>query len=42
MRRKETGAEVIFGNIIAENFSNLKKKIDIQVQKTQSPKQDQP
>ena len=34
--------ENIFENIIAENFPNLGKETDIQVQESQCPKQDQP
>ena len=35
------GAENIFEDIIVENFSNLGEKTDIQVQKSENPKQDQ-
>ena len=39
---REKGAENLFEEIIAENFPNLGKETDIQVQETLSPKQDQP
>ena len=39
--QKGKGAEKLFDTIIAGNFPNLGKKIDIQVQEVQSPKQEQ-
>lgn len=39
--QKGKGAEKLFDIIIAGNFPNLEKKIDIQVQEAQSPKQEQ-
>ena len=39
---EERGAENIFENIIAANFLNQGKETDIQVQKTSSPKPNQP
>ena len=39
-RKREKGAKNIFEDIIAENFSNLGKESDIQVQESESPKQD--
>ena len=41
-RRREKGEENIFEEIIAENFPNMGKETDIQVQESQSPKQNQP
>ena len=38
--KRVKGAEHIFEDIIAENFPNMGKEIDIQVQESQSPKQD--
>ena len=38
----EQGIENLFEKIMKENFPNLVKEIDIQVQETQSPKQDEP
>ena len=38
---REKGAENIFEDILAENFPNLGKETDIQVQEVESPKQDQ-
>ena len=40
--KKEQGIENLFEKIITENFPNLAKEIDIQVQEVQSPKQDEP
>ena len=37
---EEQNIEYLFEKIMKENFSNLMKEIDMQVQKTQSPKQD--
>ena len=37
---KEQKLEIYLKKIMKENFSNLMKEIDMQVQKTQSPKQD--
>ena len=39
---REKGAENILEDIIAEYFPNLGKETDIQVQESQSPKQDTP
>ena len=39
---REKWVENIFEDTIAENFPNLKKETDIQVQEVQSPKQGQP
>ena len=39
---KKTGHEKIPEDIIVENFPKMGKEIDIQVQETQSPKQDKP
>ena len=39
---REKGTENLFEEIIAENFPNLGKETDIQVQEAQSPKQEQP
>ena len=42
-RRRETaGIESLFEEIMAENFPNLMKEKDTQVQKPESPKQDEP
>ena len=41
-RWEERGAENIFENIITANFLNQGKETDIQVQKTSSPKHNQP
>ena len=38
--KREKGAENILEGIIAEYFPNLGKETDIQVQQSQSPKQD--
>ena len=38
----KTGNEKILEEIIVENFPKMGKKIDTQVQETQSPKQDKP
>ena len=38
--RKSKKLEIYFKKIMKENFPNLVKEIDIQVQKAQSPKQD--
>ena len=37
---KEKATEIIFEDIPAENVSNLGKVLDIQVQETESPKED--
>ena len=42
VEQRHKGAENIFENIIAENFHNLGKGRDNQLQKAQSLKQDQP
>lgn len=34
-RRKEKGPEILFEDIMAENFSNLRKETDIEFQKAQ-------
>ena len=39
---REKGVENVFDAIMAENFPNLKKETDIQVQEAESPKQDEP
>ena len=39
---REKGTENLFEEIMAENFPNLVQETDIQVQETQSPKQDEP
>ena len=39
---REKGTENIFEDIIPENFTNLGKETEIQVQEAQSPKEDQP
>ena len=41
---REKGIENVFEEIMAENFQNLKKGTDIQIQKasTEGPKQDKP
>ena len=39
---REKGTENLFEEIMAENFPNLAQETDIQVQETQSPKQDEP
>ena len=36
--KREKGAKNLFEEIIAENFSNLRKEINIQGQKAQEPK----
>ena len=41
-REREKGPENLSEEITAENFPNLMKETDIQVQVTQSPKQDEP
>ena len=38
----EKGPEKVFEEIIAENFSNMRKEIVNQVQESQSPRQDKP
>ena len=40
-QKREKGAENLFEVIIAENFPNLGKETDIQVQEAESPKQDE-
>ena len=39
---REKGAENIPGDTVSEDFLNLGNKTDIQVQESQSPKQDKP
>ena len=39
---REKGIENLFEEIMTENFTNLKKIKDTQVQESQSPKQDEP
>ena len=41
-RRRENGPEKIFGERVAENFSNMGKEIVNQVQEAQSPRKDKP
>ena len=41
-RRKRIGDQKVFEEIIAENFPNLRKEIDIWVLEAEGPKQDEP
>ena len=40
--KREKGIETLFGEIIIENFLNIGREIDNQVQEAQSSKQDEP
>lgn len=40
-KESERGIKNVFDEIVSENFLNLKKETDIQVQETQSSKQDE-
>ena len=42
IKEGERGVEKVFEEIMAENFTNLKKETDIQVQEAQSLRKDEP